>query len=99
MIDVGLCGRRIQFFQTFSYYHKKPYYGPHSTPRYISEGIKIIPKTIKNSRGIPEMNEKVKLAIKRQQLARNMKKIGEKSKKKKIFLSFFGNETNFWISC
>ena len=45
------------------------------------------------------MNEKVKLAIKRQQLARNMKKIGEKSKKKKIFLSFFGNETNFWISC
>ena len=85
MIDVGLCGRRIQFFQTFSYYHKKPYYGPHSTPRYISEGIKIIPKTIKNSRGIPEMNEKVKLAIKRQQLARNMKKIGEKSKKKKDF--------------
>ena len=31
------------------------------------------------------MNEKVKLAIKRQQLARNMKKIGEKSKKKKDF--------------
>ena len=46
-----------------------------------SEGIKIIPKTRKNSRGIPEMNEKVKLAIKSQQLARNMKKIGEKSKK------------------
>ena len=46
-----------------------------------SEGIKIIPQTSKNSRGIPDINEKVKLAIKRQQLARNMKKIGEKSKK------------------
>ena len=45
------------------------------------------------------MNEKVKLANERQQLARNMKKIGEKSKKKMIFLSFLANETNFWISC
>ena len=35
------------------------------------------------------MNEKVKLAIKRQQLARNMKKIGEKSKKKKRFFLVF----------
>jgi hypothetical protein len=32
---------------------------------------------------IPEMAEKVRLAIKRQQLARNMKKIGEKSNLKK----------------
>ena len=47
------------------------------------------------------MNEKVKLAIKRQQLARNMKKIGEKSKKKIYFYfsQFFGNEANIWIFC
>ena len=39
-----------------------------------SEGIKIIPKTSKNSRVIPERAEKVRLAITSQQLARNMKK-------------------------
>jgi hypothetical protein len=51
---------------------------------------------------IPEMAEKVRLAIKRQQLARNMEKIGEKSKKTVIcfdFSYFFGDETNIWISC
>ena len=47
------------------------------------EGIKIIPKTSKKSREYPEMNKKVKLAIKSQQLARNMKK-----NKKKNFLKF-----------
>jgi hypothetical protein len=52
------------------------------------ERIEIIPKTRKNSRGIPEMAEKVRLAIKRQQLARNMKKIGEKSKKTMIYFNF-----------
>ena len=40
-----------------------------------SEGTKSIAK---NSRGIPETAEKVRLAIKRQQLDRNMKKIEEK---------------------
>ena len=40
-----------------------------------SEGIKIIPKTRKNSRMIPEISEKVRLAIKGQQLARNIKKM------------------------
>jgi hypothetical protein len=44
--------------------------------------IKKLRKISKNSRVITEMAEKVRLAIKRQQLARNMKKIGEKSKKK-----------------
>jgi hypothetical protein len=34
------------------------------------------------------MAEKVRLAIKRQQLARNMEKIGEKSKKTVIFFCF-----------
>ena len=41
------------------------------------------------------MNEKVKLAIKRQQLARNMKKIGEKSKKKRFFLVFLVTRQTF----
>jgi hypothetical protein len=54
-----------------------------------SKGIKIIPKTTKNSRGIPEMAEKVYLTIKRQQLARNMKEIEEKLKKK---MKFFGKK-------
>ena len=39
-----------------------------------SEGIKIIPKTSKNSKVILEIAEKVRLAIKGQQLARNIKK-------------------------
>jgi hypothetical protein len=39
------------------------------------------------------MNENVKLAIKRQQLARNMKKIGEKSKK--TFLVFLVTRQTF----
>ena len=60
-----------------------------------SKGRKIIPKTRKNSRMIPEISEKVRLAIKRQKLARNIKKM------MKIFdfSQFFGNETNIWISC
>ena len=41
------------------------------------------------------MNEKVKLAIKRQQLARNMKKIGEKIQKNTDFL---GKKTSKKIS-
>ena len=60
-----------------------------------SKSIKIIPKTSKNIRGIPDMNEKVKLANKRQQLARNMKKIGEKSKKKRFFLVFLVTRQTF----
>ena len=40
-----------------------------------SKGIKTIPKTRKNSRVIPEISEKVRLAIERQQLARNIKKM------------------------
>ena len=39
-----------------------------------SKGRKIIPKTRKYSRMISEINEKVRLAIKRHQLARNIKK-------------------------
>ena len=39
------------------------------------KGIKTIPKTRKNSRMIPEISEMVRLAIKRLQLARNIKKV------------------------
>ena len=56
--------------QTFSNHHVKPYYGLET----LSKGIKITPKTRKSSKVIPEMAEKVRLAITRQQLARNMKK-------------------------
>ena len=59
-----------------------------------SKGIKIIPKTRKNSKMIPEISEKVRLAIKRQQLARNIKKIMNFF----YFSRFFGTETNIWIS-
>jgi hypothetical protein len=41
------------------------------------------------------MNEKVKLAIKREQFARNMKKIGEKSNFFSIFLSFLVTRQTF----
>ena len=50
-----------------------------------SEGIKIIPKINKNSRVIPEMAGKVRLAIKRQELARNMIKIWKINPKNNIF--------------
>ena len=60
-----------------------------------SKGLKTILKTRKNSRMIPEISEKVRLAIKRQQLARNIKKMT----KFFDFSWFFGNETNIWISC
>ena len=59
------------------------------------KGIKTIPKTRKNSRVIPEISEKVRLAIERQQLARNIKKMT----KSFDFSWSFGKETNIWISC
>ena len=41
----------------------------------LFRGYQNHPQTSKNSRMIPEINEKVKLAIKRQQLARNIKQM------------------------
>ena len=41
-------------------------------------GTKMIPRTSQSRKVIPEMIEKVRLAIRRQQLARNIKKIEEK---------------------
>ena len=54
-----------------------------------SEGIKIIPKTSKNSKVIPELAEKVRLAITRQQLVRNMKKNQKNSNFFLVFLVFW----------
>jgi hypothetical protein len=50
------------------------YYGTHSSSRLIPRVSKSSPKPAKIA-VIPEMTDKVRLAIKKQQLARNMKKL------------------------
>ena len=61
--------------------------GPTTVAQDSFQGVKIIPKISKNSRVIPEMAEKVRIGSQQLARPRNMKKIGEKSKKK------------IWISC
>ena len=63
-------------------------------------GTKMIPRTSQSRKVIPEMIEKVRLAIRRQQLANNMKKNHKKQRNFLIFLSFLvTRQTNIWISC
>ena len=84
-----------QFFLPFSYYHKKPYFGPHSSSRHMPKVSKSSQKLSKIAEGSLRWMKRSSWPLKGSNWPEIWRKLEKNPKKKKIFLVFLVTRQTF----